>query len=836
MTGRDVDRLDSPLQQPGGHIGPVCATSSTAKSNMRFKIFHWHSLKTRVTFFTLAIFLVSLWLLAFYASRVLHKDMQRLLGDQQFSTATFVASDINQEISSRIEALELVAKRITPAMIRNPETLQAMLEDRQAVFSEFNNGLVVADIEGTVIAEYPHLPGRLGANFKERDYIIGPLGDGKVTLGKPVMSKFVHAPTFVIGVPLRDPQGKVIGVLGGVTDLQLPNFLDSITQGRYGKTGGFLLMAPQSRLIVTASDKQRVMEALPALGINPLIDQRVRGQEGTDVFVNPRGVEVLSSAKGVPAAGWIVVVSLPTEEAFAPIRDVEQRLLLATLFLTLLAGSLSWWMVRRQLAPMLATVKALALLSQSSQHPQPLPITRRDEIGELIGGFNHLLSELGQRETFLKQILNTSSVGIFLVDQRGRITQANQRMANMFGCSVETLVGGEYVSCVHPAEREDARQNMLALLASAIPSADVDRIYWRADHTEFWGHLSSKRFIDVDGKEDGLINVISDITERKFAEQTLIENASILTAVIENFPGGLSMFDANLRLTAYNQQFKRLLDFPDSLFEKPDVYLEDLIRYNAQRGDYGPGDIEQQVAAKVERARNIQPHKLGRVRPDGRVLEIRSEPVPSGGFVTIYMDITERKQMEELVRQLAFYDPLTKLPNRRLLNDRLDQAMAASQRSGRYGALMFLDLDNFKALNDTHGHGAGDLLLMEAANRLKKCVREVDTVVRLGGDEFVVMVGDLDVDKAESALQAGSIAEKIRTSLAEPYLLAVKHDGKADAMVEHRCSASIGVVVFVNGEGSQDDFLRWADAAMYQAKDAGSNLIRFHSSNASIDA
>jgi len=116
-------------------------------------------------------------------------------------------------------------------------------------------------------------------------------------------------------------------------------------------------------------------------------------------------------------------------------------------------------------------------------------------------------------------------------------------------------------------------------------------------------------------------------------------------------------------------------------------------------------------------------------------------------------NIAERKRMEDQVRQMAFFDELTKLPNRRLLSDRLSQAMAASKRTGSYGVMMFLDLDNFKLLNDAHGHAVGDLLLIETAHRLKSCVREMDTVARFGGDEFVVMIGDLDTDKAEARSQ-----------------------------------------------------------------------------------
>jgi diguanylate cyclase (GGDEF)-like protein/PAS domain S-box-containing protein len=197
------------------------------------------------------------------------------------------------------------------------------------------------------------------------------------------------------------------------------------------------------------------------------------------------------------------------------------------------------------------------------------------------------------------------------------------------------------------------------------------------------------------------------------------------------------------------------------------------------------------------------------------------------GVFVAARDITERKEAEAQILNLALHDTLTGLPNRRLLNDRLGHTMAAGKRSGRYSALMFLDLDNFKALNDTQGHHVGDLLLIEAAHRIGSCVREVDIVARFGGDEFVVILNELDADKAKSVAEARIVAEKLRAALDKPYLLKFKQEGKAESTVEHHCSISIGVVVFLDHEGSQDDILKWADAAMYQAKEAGRNQIRF---------
>jgi diguanylate cyclase (GGDEF)-like protein/PAS domain S-box-containing protein len=193
-----------------------------------------------------------------------------------------------------------------------------------------------------------------------------------------------------------------------------------------------------------------------------------------------------------------------------------------------------------------------------------------------------------------------------------------------------------------------------------------------------------------------------------------------------------------------------------------------------------------------------------------------------------HLDITDRKKLEDEVRQLAFYDALTKLPNRRLLKDRLSQTMASSKRNSRYCALMFLDLDNFKPINDTYGHAIGDALLIEVANRIKSCVRQVDTVSRFGGDEFIIILNTLTTNKEKSIQQASRVAEKIRKSLLTPYLLSL-NNGDTKTEIKNLCSASIGVVVFINHESNEEEILKRADDAMYAAKSAGRNQIQLDS-------
>ena len=235
---------------------------------------------------------------------------------------------------------------------------------------------------------------------------------------------------------------------------------------------------------------------------------------------------------------------------------------------------------------------------------------------------------------------------------------------------------------------------------------------------------------------------------------------------------------------------------------------------------------QQLNCGQVWRGELINKHMNGEIIwNDTQIAPIRCTLGVVTHYVAVRNDISQRKQLEDQVRHLAFYDPLTKLANRRLLDDRLSHTMEASKRNACYFAVMVLDMDNFKPLNDRHGHLVGDSLLIEAANRLTACVRQVDTVARFGGDEFVVVLGELDSDQATSVAQARRVAEKIQATLSEPYLLRTTSSGQP--AVEHHCTVSIGMVVFGNQEASQTDILKWADSAMYQAKNQGRNTIRF---------
>ncbi|WP_245580497.1 putative bifunctional diguanylate cyclase/phosphodiesterase [Azonexus hydrophilus] len=212
--------------------------------------------------------------------------------------------------------------------------------------------------------------------------------------------------------------------------------------------------------------------------------------------------------------------------------------------------------------------------------------------------------------------------------------------------------------------------------------------------------------------------------------------------------------------------------------------------------------------------------KSGEIYPEWLIINVlRNDTGEVSGYVATFADISKLKHAESEVQHLAFYDPLTALPNRRLLLDRLEQARMSGKRKAEHGALLIIDVDNFKILNDTLGHDIGDHLLIEVACRLKACIRDCDTAARQGGDEFAVMIGALDPHPQMAAISAESIAEKLRLELARPVMLA---QGQ-----EYYCTASIGVTLFHGQDKTVDTLLKQADIALYKAKEAGRNAIRF---------
>jgi diguanylate cyclase (GGDEF)-like protein/PAS domain S-box-containing protein len=923
---------------------------------MNVNIFTQRSLKSRVTLFTLAIFLICMWLLALYSREILRETMQQSLGEQQYSTASFIAAGINHELDDRLGALGGIARTITPAILADPAALRATLEQRPVFQSLFDGRTFFATPDGVATAAAARQADSSDPGFIDAALVAAAL-EGKPAIGRPFAGKQPLAPLVGIAVPIRDAGGKVIGALGGVVDLGKSKFLGELAGNNYRKSGNYLLIAPQHRLVLIATERNRIMETLPAPGTDPLTDRLIIGAEGFGVVLAPHGVEMLASTKGIPLTGWRVVLTLPTAQAFGASHSARARLLLAAVFLSLLGAGLTWLMLRRQMAPMLAASRMVAAHSNADEPMQPLAFFRQDELGELIAGVNRLLETVRQRQDALtaseerfRCLCDMSADFYWESDTLHRLTlrTESKREADERVFSQMSSIGARRWEMPSVLPDEAGWQAHRAVLDAHLPFRHFEMARLRPNGSVHHVSISGDPLFDAAGNFKGYRGIGSDITERKQIELALLASQRRLGAVLDGVQSAVITITETGLVESFNQSAVQMFGYSPHEVVGNNIKMLMPEPYRAGHDDY-LGNYQRTGSKKVigRRREVVGQRKDGAIFPielgvyetflsdrklfigsisdisfrkaaeaelriaatafesqqgmlitdaDGVILRVNhafagitgytSEEIvgqtprlfKSGrhsaefyrdmwdtinltggwkgeiwdrrkdgeiypkwltitavkdddGVVTHYVgahfDITERKRAEDRVRQMAFYDALTELPNRRLLIDRLSQAVAASQRSGCYGALMFLDLDNFKSLNDTHGHAVGDLLLIETAARLKRCVRQVDTVARFGGDEFVVMLSHLHADKATSASQASAVAEKIRASLSRAYVLTIMREGKADATVKHYCTVSIGVALFISDD-SQDDILKWADKAMYQAKQGGRNAIRLY--------
>lgn len=315
--------------------------------------------------------------------------------------------------------------------------------------------------------------------------------------------------------------------------------------------------------------------------------------------------------------------------------------------------------------------------------------------------------------------------------------------------------------------------------------------------------------------------LLDELAERKRSEEVLRESEQLLKSIMDILPVGIWIMDAQGSIASANPAGQRIWAGIHS------ADIDHLGEYKAWWLDSGKRieSHEWAGARAIEKGETSLDEEIEIECFDGTHKIILNSALPIcgndgqiKGAVVINQDITDRKKAEEDIKRLAFHDPLTQLPNRRLLLDRLHQALAITTRSQRMGALLFLDLDHFKALNDSLGHHYGDLLLQQTARRLIACVREGDTVARLGGDEFIIMLEDLSDNFQEAASQARIVGEKILAALDQPYWLTSD---------EYHSTSSVGITLFGDRRETVEQLLKRADLAMYQAKAAGRNTLCF---------
>ncbi len=657
---------------------------------MKNPLLHY-SLKTRITLFTLTIFVLSLWVLAYIATSMLREDLEHLLYAQQASTANVVADKINEQLQVRLDALESVARRLDEHMLPlQPKALQADLEDRVVLKQFFNGGFFVTDSEGTVIASVPAVPNRIGINHMVQNHVASALKEGKAAISPVIIGKKLNAPVFSLAVPKRNAQGQIIGSLVGVINLKTENFLDRIMLP-YGKTGGFLIVSKSQRMIVTATDKRRVMEVLPPLGTIPNVDRHLAGYEGADIFVNPKGVELVASVKGIPVADWYLAIAMPTEEAFAPIHDMQQRMLLVTMLLTLLAGGLTWWILGCQLKPMQVAAATLRERAAAGQTPSALPNTAQDEIGQLIDGFNQLLETLRQRDQYQRALLDNFPFAVWLKDTESRFLAVNQGFVQLFGQrSADDLVGKNDFDIVPVELAEGYRADDRAILASGKKKSVEEEIV-AAYGTRKWFETYKAPVFDATGSVVGSVGFSRDITERKRTEAALQESRRDLEAIFENVNAMIWHIGCDHRVCQINRHAAQLTgnDAASAIGKTVhDLFPPELA------AAYHRDNVEILASGRP---------KLGIIEPgphaDGGTGWYKTDKVPYfdeqgrvAGLTIFVTDITERKRAEaELQRYQQHLEQMVQLRTAELEQAR-NTAEAANRAKSTFLANMSHEL------------------------------------------------------------------------------------------------------------------------------------------------
>jgi diguanylate cyclase (GGDEF)-like protein/PAS domain S-box-containing protein len=736
---------------------------------------------------------------------VAEHDLRAVLGGQQYAMLSGAAAFLDDLLEARLRQMAALAAAVPADARRDPRRLQAWLAERTGEAGDDVVNIAAFARNGELVASGATMPSAQPLTANGRAYFEETLLRGRGIVSDPFQSRLSGAKMVAVTAPVFDDHGEIVYVLAGRIDLQHARFLRQIDALRPGTTGYLFLMAADGTLIDYPSRTRTVERIGAAPGAQPGLERALHGFEGWLVGRDHEGPAIVTYRR-LTTTGWILGARYPESEAFAPLARVRRTVLVVAGILALAAGLLSWWIVRRGLQPLDALRRNVAAVRHEGADIDVLALARHDEVGELGRAFHDLVHARERAAAQMRAIADNVPAVIAHIDRDERFEFTNAGFDRMIG----TPPGWALGRTVREALGEAGYTRLEPLIRAALRGKRGHVEDVRSDDARRHQMIDTIPDIGPDGRVDGFYVMAMDISERKEAELAQAASEQRLRLIADNLPVLICYIDRNHRMGFGNATFHAWLGLDPA--HLPGMHLAEVLgkpAYDAARPRLrqafeGVGATFEMPLQAQGRHRILEWTFVPDVQAQGRVA------VAVAGVYALAHDMTRVKEAESRLVQMARFDSLTGIANRRLFGELLGQALERVRRQRLVAGLAYLDIDHFKGINDTWGHGVGDEVLKEFAQRLTGCVRVTDTPARLAGDEFVVLLEDV-----KGAEEAERIGAKIVDAIRRPFAT-----GAGNLAV----TASVGIAL-VRGTDvplpTQDQVLGWADTALYAAKHGG---------------
>lgn len=786
--------------------------------------FSLSSLRDRVLVLTLGGFVLTAITLTGLIVRHLQDETLKLLVHEQQGMINIVVQQMDSALQARTDYLESFAGTLRTAnRLNNTQAIQTALDQETHLHTLFNGGLVVLDQQAVSTVDYPRVEGRTGIDFSDRKHVQKVLETKTTVITRPLIGKGLKTPLFAINTPILSDDGEtVLGFIFGVNVLARDNLLQQIADITLSDTGHTMILDPNLELFVTDSEAGLSLKPYAGNHSSECIAQVIKGSR-SGTCINRHGDASLYASDTIDRMGWIVIRTYPLRLAYDPIRNLTYEISGITILLLVFMGMLIAYLLKRQLVPLNQASTEIRAMANGSQPLTHLEQHRDDEVGKLVLAFNQLHQSRQRYEEALKAseeryrlTMEATHTGIWSWDLQNDSISWNSECFAMLGYPDQAfaLDRQHFREMIHP---EDQVQFFISFMPQMLSDTATEAEFRLRTATGDWLWVQSRGrpiLFDSQSKPIRIAGTHVNIDKQKQTEQLRLAATAFETSdaimIVNEANEIIKVNNAFCQITGYSEK--------EAVHSTPA-----LLRSGMHKADFYK-DLWTSVTSTG--------HWQGEIwnrRKNGEIfiawLHINTVFNDDGSInqrVAVFSDITEKKRSEELIWKQANFDPLTGLPNRRMFMERLQQEIRLADRSGSSVALLFLDLDRFKEINDTMGHNTGDELLQQVAQRFRTLIRGSDTVARLGGDEFTFILPQIG-----STQQVERVARKILEAAERPFTLQQQ---------PVYVSASIGITLFPQDADNSDQLIQNADQAMYAAKESGRNQMHYFTPSMQEDA